>query len=65
MVPDRTYLVEEDCLSKFFDELGNDSGILLLIEDPGSLPFLQQRQGSLLDVFQGPSIDYWFVLVIW
>lgn len=41
-VLDRTYLVDQDRLPKFFDKLDNHSRILLLIENPGHLPFLQQ-----------------------
>ena len=58
VVLSRTYLVDDYRLPKFFDELDNHSGISLLVKDLGRLPFPQQRQGSLLNVFQGSSTDY-------
>ena len=45
VILDRTHLVDEDSLTKFFNELDDCSGVLLLIEDPGHLPFPQQHKG--------------------
>jgi hypothetical protein len=36
-----TNLVDKDCLSKFFDELDDNPGILLFVEDLGDLSFVQ------------------------
>ena len=52
-----TYLVDEDRPPKLLDKFDDHPGILFFIEDPGHLPFLQQRHGLPLDVSQGPSID--------
>lgn len=56
MVSDDANLVDEDRLAEFFDELDNRSRVLRFIEELRRLPFVQQRLGSFLDVFQG-SID--------
>ena len=49
VVPDDANLVKKDCLSKFFDELDDRSGIFPFIEDPGTLAFVQYHLGSFLD----------------
>ena len=44
-------LVEEDCFPKFFEELDNRSGILVLIKDPCTFPFVYYLPGSFLNTF--------------